>query len=319
MAQQNSEEIDLGYLLKKSGDFFKSLLRAFFKVVDFFVKFYIFIIALIIVGFIYGYYKDSNAVKSYNNELIVIPNFESVDYLYDKVEAINTKISMGDSIYLKRILDTNFRKLGSIKIEPIVDIYNFVSKSRENIDIFRIIAEKQDFAEYVDDMSNSRYYKYHKLSVSTVGKTSSETIINKLLFYINENEHLKNYKKIYQETKDFEIQEHYEMINQIDSIFKNDDSKINSASSIEVVTNNDQHFLIEKKEEILEKIVNLKVEQLDYTEPVKLVNADYNLKKERFLNISNKVKYPFLLVFFFSLIFFVIYVFKKMRTYSKKN
>src|SRR5690554_5483040 len=99
MTQQNSsEEIDLGYLFKKSNHFFKSIVRALFQVIEFFKRYWIIIFTLIIVGLGIGYYKDLKVEKSYYNELIVIPNFESVDYLYDKVEAINLKMSAGDSI-----------------------------------------------------------------------------------------------------------------------------------------------------------------------------------------------------------------------------
>ena len=138
MAQQNSsEEIDLGYLFRKSNDFFRSVIRTLFQILNFFKKYYIIVIALLIIGFGYGYYKDLNSVSSYNNELIVIPNFESVDYLYDKVEAVNNKIGMGDTLYLQEVLGTNFGKLNHITIEPIVDIYNFISKSYRNYDVFQ--------------------------------------------------------------------------------------------------------------------------------------------------------------------------------------
>lgn len=318
--KSNSEEIDLGYLLKKSGDFFKSLLRGFFMIVDFFIKFYIVIIVLIIIGVIIGFYKDKNAVESYNNELIVIPNFESADYLYDKVAAINTKIAMGDSIYLKSILNDNFGNLKGIKIEPIVDIYDFVSKKRENIDIFRIIAEKQDYSEYVEDVTKSKYYKYHRLNITTRGTENSKEIVRDLLAYINTNPHFVEYKTVYKNVKDFEVKQYYDMVAQIDSLIKASATRNEAAaSSVKVITNNDQHYLIEKKQDLLEDLTNLKMEQLDYTEPVKIVNVDYNLKTKRFLSISNKVKYPILLILLFSGIFLVIYMFKSMRKYSESN
>ena len=105
MAQQqhSSEEVDLGYLFKSIGGFFKKILRTLFLILDFFKKYFIIIIILLIIGFAYGYYKDYNAIKTYDNEVIVIPNFESVDYLYDKVEAINKKIASGDTIYLQNV------------------------------------------------------------------------------------------------------------------------------------------------------------------------------------------------------------------------
>jgi hypothetical protein len=320
MSQNNtSEEIDLGYLFKKTNNFVKSVFRSFFLVLAFFKKYFIIVLVLIILGFVYGFYKDTIALKTYNNELIVIPNFESVDYLYDKVEAINLKIKAGDTIYMQHILDTNFNKLGTIKIEPIIDFYNFISKSRENIDIFRIVSEKQDFKDYMEEFANSKYYKYHRMSVSIEGAKSSEKIVDDLMTFLNDNEHFSAYQKIFNETKDREISEFYKMITQIDTLIYASATSKNTPASVEVVTNNDQHFLLDRKRQVLEDLVKLKMEQLDYTEPIKLVNADYNLTNERFLNFSNKVKYPIYLVFLFSAFFFILYMIKNLKRYANSE
>lgn len=320
MGQNNtSEEIDLGYLFKKSNDFFKSVIRSFFLVLEFFKKYLIIVLVLLIVGFGIGYYKDSKAVKTYNNELIVIPNFESVNYLYDKVEAINLKVRAGDTVFMQKVLDTNFRSLRGIKIEPVVDLYSFISKSRENIDIFRIVSDKQNFNEYIEEFANSKYYKYHKMSVAIKGDKASEQIIEDLMGYLNNNEHLIEYKKIYQEAKEKELKEYYNMVTQVDSLIKASATSKNTPSSVEVVTNNDQHYLFDRKMTFLKDIVKLKMEQLDYSESIKLVNADYNLTNKRFLNFSNKVKYPIFLVLIFSGFFFTLYLLRKLKSYANSK
>ena len=317
MTQQNSsEEIDLGYLFKKSNHFFKSIVRALFQVIEFFKRYWIIIFTLIIVGLGIGYYKDLKVEKSYYNELIVIPNFESVDYLYDKVEAINLKMSAGDSIFMQKVFGANFQKFRGIEIEPIADLYNFISESREHIDIFRIVADKQDFKDYIEEFSNSKYYKYHKMSVAIVGDGSSEKMVEDLLIFLNSNEHLNAYQEIYRETKDFEVKEYYTMIAQVDSLIKASAASKNTPSSVEVITNNDQHFLFDRKMKILEELIKLKMEQLDYSESIKLVNADYDLSKERFLNVSNKVKYPIFFVLIFSGFFFMLYLLRKLKQYA---
>lgn len=317
MAQQNSsEEIDLGYLFKKSNDFLKSVIRSLFLILLFFKKYFIIIIVLLILGFAYGYYKDSIAIKTYNNELIVIPNFESVDYLYDKVEVINKKVAMGDTLFLQKVLDTNFQKLNSIKLEPIVDIYNFVSKSYRNYDVLRLIAEKQDFSDYIEDLSTSKYYKYHRMDVSINGNESSEDIINDLFIYLNENEHFKKYQEVYVENNKFKIKEYYNMISQIDSLLMANSRLNNTASNVSITTTSDLFSLIDKKRQILEDIVKLKTEEVDFKEPIKKVTADYNLESKRFLNFSNKVKYPIYLVLLFSGFFFFLYLFRSLKNYS---
>lgn len=320
MSQQNSsEEVDLGYLLKKSNDVFKSIARGILKVFDFFKKYFFLLIAIVIIGFGIGLYKDYNEIKSYNNELIVIPNFGSVDYLYDKVKELNSKIASKDSIYLKQVLDTNYSKLNLIEIEPIVDLYNFISESRQNIDILKIISQNQDFSEYVENMATSKYYKYHRMQISIKGKNSSEKIIADLFKYFNENEYFQEYQEIYKKTKDIEVQEHYVMIAQLDSLIKANYNIQKEGTSVSVSNNADQYNLVEKKRQIIDNLQRLQIQQNDYTIPIKKVSANYNMEPEKLLNISNKVKYPLLFVFLFCLVFFILYIFKNLRIYANSK
>src|SRR5690606_10205246 len=214
MAQQNSsEEVDLGYLFKSIGEFFKKLARLLFLVVAFVRKYILIIIGIIIIGVIFGYFLDRNSVNVYENRLIVIPNFESIEYLYDKTDELNFKIQSGDSLYLKEIFGDKYKAVKKIEIEPIVDIYNFITKSRENIDVFRILFENQDMKEFVDDMTTSKQYKYQKLKVFIHGKESKD-LLEKLLSFLNENEHFKQYQDAYMQNTSKRLSETDKMINQ---------------------------------------------------------------------------------------------------------
>src|SRR5690606_9602185 len=114
--------------------------------------------------------------------------------------------------------DTNFRRIQAIEIEPIIDIYNFASKSRENIDVFRILFQNQDLSEFVNDMTTSKYYKYHRISFKVLGENSSEKIVTDILNYWNSNTHYSGYAEIFKANAEFQVQEHKNMIIQIDSI-----------------------------------------------------------------------------------------------------
>ncbi|HLW31040.1 MAG TPA: hypothetical protein VKX40_02180 [Aequorivita sp.] len=320
MAQQNSsEEIDLGYLLKKSNDAFKSLARGIFQALNFFKKYYIWIIVLVIVGFGIGYYKDVNEKKFFDNQVVVIPNFESVDYLYDKIEAINLKIRAGDTIYLKTVFGENVGEIATMEIEPIVDIYNFVSKSRTNIDILRIISQNQNFSDYVKDISTSKYYKYHRIKIPIRGKEISEKVLDDLFAYLNSNEHFRAYQEIYTETKAYDLKEHFEMITQVDSLVKASSRMYDIGSNVSVNNNSDLHYLIERKRLLIDDLYHIKMELLDYSSPIKVVSADYNLKPEKLIELSNKVKYPIMMVFLFSMIFFCLYLLKNLRKYAESD
>lgn len=315
------EDIDLGYLFNKIGVFLKNLIKSFFLILAFFQKYIIIIITLIILGFAYGYYKDKIVEKKYENETIVVPNFESVDYLYGKVEAFNSKISLQDTIFLNEVLGNNSRKIRKIEVEPIVDIYNFVSKSRENIDVFRILFQNQELSEFLEDMVTSKYYKYHKLNFSIVGQENSEEIIKAVLQYFNSNEHFLEYQEVVRENTLLEIAENTKMTAQIDSVFKAVStfaSNEKSNQSLFINDNSQLNDLLISKRELLEDRTKLLMRYKDEKEIIKLVSATYNLKPD-VIYISNKLKYPILLVLFFSLIFFTKYTYKNLKAFAESN
>lgn len=99
--QDNSEqEIDIFQLSKSIGSFFDRINAMIFRSIQFFVRNWIIVLVLIVLGFGLGWFLDENK-KSFENQIIVTPNFGSVDYLYSKVNLIESKIKAGDVLFLK--------------------------------------------------------------------------------------------------------------------------------------------------------------------------------------------------------------------------
>lgn len=322
MAQHNSsEEVDLGYMFKSIGDFFKKLVKLLFLVVTFFKRFILIIIGLIILGIILGYFLDRNSNYVYENRLIVIPNFESVEYLYDKTEELNFKILAGDSLYLKKIFDDNYKAVRKIEIEPIVDIYNFTTKSRENIDVFRILFENQDMKEFVEDMTTSKQYKYQKLKVFILGKENSENLLKQLLIYFNESEHYKQYQEVYVQNTLKRLSETDKMILQADSVI----AAITSVSKgtnpnppVYASFNNDFYSIFRYKDVLLKDKLELLKKNKDEVDIIKTVSINYNILESSFATLKNVVKIPVYLIFLFSLIFFVIFIYKSLKKIAQE-
>lgn len=318
----HQEEIDLGYLLNKMNHLFKKSVKLFFELIGFFIKYKIIIGIIFVLALVFGIYKDQSTSVVYNNQALVIPNFESVDYLYDKVDALNAKVRGQDSLYLKQILGSNFRKLREIEIEPIIDIYSFGSKSRENIDILRILFQNQDFDEFVDHVANSKNYKYHRINFKILGEFDSKDIVKNLMFYLNENEHYVGYQSIFQEHYQFDLNEVEKMIGYVDSIF--DSAKLISAhnatgQSVFINDNSQLNNLLFSKRSLIEDRVKLKLKIEDQEEIIKTVKLDFNLLPEYGFRVSNTVLYPFLVIFIFSLIFFFRYFYLKLRTIAESD
>ena len=319
MAQQQSvEEIDLGYLFKKLKETSKNLIKLVFKVLDFYLKFWIVVLALILLGVAYGFYLDSNAKNEYDNQGIIIPNFESVDYLYNNIEYFNNKIKTRDTVFLKQVLAEDFEAIKKIEIEPISDVYNTMTKSREQIDVFRILFQNQDLDKFFEDISNSKYFKYHKLNIVTRGEVNSKNVIEKVLKYWNSNELYDEYSALYQENAIFQVKEYNKMNLQIDSILSsvvNSNQNVNS-SGVVINENSSLFALFDRKEEMLNKVLEAEKKRVDYKDVVRLVSMDYNKEIHHF---SNKIKYPIIFIFLFSLGAFIIYAFKYLRQYAEQE
>src|SRR5690554_2311465 len=213
-----SEEIDLGYLIRKINQMIKNAARFFFDYISFLLRYKIIIGLVLILALAYGYYQDKNGMPVYNNEAIVIPNFESVDYLYDKIEALHLKARSRDTVFLKEILGNDFWRFKGAEVEPIIDIFKFAVRTRENIDVLRILYQNQEYTDFSENPFTSKNFKYHRVKFKILGAEDSERVVEKLFAYLNTNSHFSEYAIIFKENISFQVQEHKQMISQIDDL-----------------------------------------------------------------------------------------------------
>ncbi len=252
--------------------------------------------------------------------MIVIPNFESVEYLYDKTDELNFKIQSGDSLYLKEIFGEKYKAVKKIEIEPIVDIYNFTTKSRENIDVFRILFENQDMKEFVDDMTTSKQYKYQKLKVFIHGKDSKD-LLEKFLGFLNENEHFKEYQEIYIQNTSKRLSETDKMITQADSVIKaitSTSTSTNPNPPVYASFNNDFYSIFRYKDVLLKDKLELLKKSKDEVAIIKPVSINYNILEGGFASLKNIIKIPMLLFLLFSFIFFLRFVYLGLKRIAQE-
>lgn len=310
--QEYTEEIDLSYLWRKFTAFIKKCIIAAFMVLAFFKKYWLVTLVLLLVGIGYGYYKDQTRAVSFKNEGIVIPNFESVDYLYSNIEEFNNRIKSNDTTFLKSVLGKNFKAIREIEIEPIPDIYNMMTKSREQIDVFRILFQNQEFDKFTENIATGKYFKFHKITFTVKGKGTSKAAIKSIQSFWNSNEHFSEYGEIYKENAVFQVKEYKHMIAQVDSIIHSitNETARSQNTGVVISDNTNLHALLDRKKEMLEELLQAEVRVSDYTEPVKIVYMDYEVEVGY---LSKSIKYPIYLIALFGFIFFIGFVYKKMK------
>lgn len=317
----SSEEVDLGYLFRKIGIFFKKCVVILFNVIEFYLKFKYILLLLIAIGIAYGIYQKRNSEHVLINEAIVIPNFESVDYLYDKIDALNKKVIAEDTLFLNPIFGKNAFRLKEIEIDHIDDLYNNIAKTRERVELFDILSASKEADVFLNYFSITKTYKHHRITFKILGVDHSEKIVQNLINYLNDNQHYKDYGTIYREHNDFMIDFNEKMLEQIDTILskENLDNKSSHSFGLAIDEKNYIPELIDRKRQISEYLLNLKKERADYDSPIKLVKVDYNLIDTERLNVPPLIKYPILFILLFSSIFFIKHVYLKLKLISLED
>lgn len=184
--ENESAEIDLQQLTQKIGKGVSNFGYFIFNCFQFFIKHGIAILLLLILGLGAGYYLSS-VQRKYDHKIIVLPNFNSSDYLYSKIDLLNIKIKDNDTVFLKSIGIKYPKKLRKIEIKPIIDPYAFVRGNESNMELLKLIAEDGSMEKVVNDEMTTMKYEYHQILFTTKDQITRENMIDPLMNYLNDN------------------------------------------------------------------------------------------------------------------------------------
>ena len=181
--KETDQEIDIFDISKSISSFFERANGSVFRFVHFFVRNWIIVLILIGFGIGLGWYIDENKI-SYKNEIIVTPNFGSVDYLYSKIDLLQAKIISGDTIFLKNEVGiSNPEAIKRIEIKPISDAFKFVEDKEQNYELIKLMAEDGDINKVLVDNVTSKNYTFHTVSFVTNELVDEKKVIEPLLKY----------------------------------------------------------------------------------------------------------------------------------------
>jgi uncharacterized membrane protein YqhA len=314
----DQEEIDLGQLFGKIGNFFSSIITSIFKGILFVQKNIILLTALIVLGAGLGYYLDSET-KVYNHEVVVSPNFGSVDYLYNKINLINSRIKQRDTSFLKSIGIAEPKNIYRISIKPVIDIYSFVNEDRgttvnnaqntQNFELVKLLAEDGDINKVIKDSLTSRNYNHHKIVIVTDGFTTNSKSIEPILNYLNQSTFFKQIQKVYIDNLKNKIEKDMITINQIDALlnqFATASSNQKNSNLVYYNENTQLNDVIETKNNLIKNIGLQKTQLVSQNKIVKERSSTLNIQNTKGLN--NKMKLVLPIVFIFGFIFLSLFI-----------
>lgn len=313
-----NDEIEMSVFFNGIKRFFIGLLKLIFQALAFYRKYIIVVLILVIGGGVGGYYMDNNNLKNYRNDVIVIPNFESTEYLYDAVEMVNSKIKNKDAAFFSKIKIEDYLSLREIIIKPVTDVYDMVKQEKSNLDVFKIMSEKGDMPKVLADLTTGRHFKFHKISIYEKGSSYGNKNIKALLNFLNDNAYYQNYGKALRISQEKKIEKNNEMIAQIDSLFSSISKSKTIASNdskISINQNTQLNDLILTKESLIIDNRKIQLELIDNQNVIQEVCTVNDIIEDRIL--SNKtMSLPFLLLMAFSGVFLLRFIYSKLRSIS---
>ena len=297
----DNQEIDLAQIAQKVNGIYESLLNKLFRFILFVKNNFILLLILIIVGVGIGFYLDKK-VKSFDHQVIVSPNFGSTDYLYAKIDLIQSKINEADTVYLKEIGIKNTQKFDNIEIKPIIDVYKFIENNKENFELIKLLAEDGNIDKVVENKLTSKNYPFHLISFTTSKITSEKETVEPILNYLNESQYFKQLQKEYLSNIQIKMKANDSTISQIDGLMNQFKNRTNTNHSDKLVYFNENTQLndvIQTKEALIREQANLRISLVNLDKIIKESSVILNDKNMKGTNGKMKFVIPFILLFLF--------------------
>ena len=310
--QNNSDqEIDIFDLSKTIGNFFDRINALLFRSIQFFIRNWIIVLVLIVLGFGLGWFLDSNK-KTFQNEVIVTPNFGSVDYLYSKIDLIESKIVSGDTVFLKKVVGiSNPKAIKKIEIKPIADVYKFIEDKEQNFELIKLMAEVGEVKKVLEDNITSKNYTFHTISFVSNKESDDKEIVAPLMQYLNSSEYFNALQKIGYKNLELQIAKNDTIIAQIDDVLNGFSSTVkNGPKNDKLVYYNENtqlNDLIKTKQTLIVDQGRNRLKLVNYDKAIKEINTTLNINIVKLTNGNFKILLPAV----FILLFIFIHLFKK--------
>jgi hypothetical protein len=311
------QEIDLGLVAKGIKNFFQGIINSFFDFIFFLKKKIIIVGSLFVIGVVLGYFLDKNS--SYTQDILVMPNFGSNEYLYKKIDFLNSRIIENDTAFFNSIGVSNSEIIGKIEIKAVNGVFQFVNQgdeNKQNFELIKLMAEDGNIEEIVKDVAISKNYYLHNITFKTKEKISQKNVIDPILNYLQDNDFYKKQQKIYQKNIDNKIKFNDSLIVQIDKLILNLSN--NKGGNISFSEEKGISELINKKDLLIKETQNLFLNQSLFEEIIKTQNVSINNLNTKGLNHKMKLFLPILFIILYVILYNFIVLYQKQMNRIKE-
>ncbi len=309
----SNDEIDLGQLFQMIGKGFNRIFRGLLSVFLYFKRNAIILVVLAILGALTGFGLNQIVSKKMKTEVIVSPNLESKNYLYDVVAELQANIKAEDTVFFKSLgIDVEKLKDFEIEVAPVSGSnkknletemkYLELLQSFENSGAISDIVRAEILDKSSLDQRITFFYKD-----ASLGDKYARIFMD----YINSNTYYKEIVKTYTENAQDRIKQNDSLVQQINVLITNYSNKMlteNTATEGRIVLDNEQQLnvpqLFTLKNELIRDTESKKLELERRKDAITIINFGKPQKIIKPLYKKNIILFPLLYIGIFFLILF---------------
>ncbi|MDH1882753.1 hypothetical protein ACTS9V_06025 [Empedobacter falsenii] len=287
------EELDLNNIISSIN---KKIQSYIFNFLNLLLNNKLKIVILIFLGIGIGFFLNQLFSKRVS-QLIVLSNNNSVEYLYSKIQNLQSNFS--DPKAKKFIKNINH-----VEITPIVDVYKFTGTKESNLETLKMYAEDGDIMKMTEDKNFIKNYDSHIISISNGNNLINEKMINEIINYLNNDLFYKELLKISKENYLNKIKQNELLIQQIDILIAKYNTQDNKGGQLLYNNENLQlNDLLKTKVDLFNENNNIRIKLVETKNTINLLSYDLNTI------VKPKVNFIFLLPILFLFFYFMfIYI-----------
>ena len=317
-----SDEIDLGQLFQMIGNGFQRIFKALLRIFLYLKKNAIVLGGLIVLGVAIGFGLNQIVDKKMKTEVIVKPNLDSRNYLYEVVDEIQSNIIAKDTLFFNDlgILVENLKGF-KITVESLGDTRNNDDQGTEYLELLKGF---EGSSEAISDIVRAEILSKstlinHKITFLFKNPIIGQDYAKKLMVYINSNEYFTELIEVNMANANERIKQNQELIDQLDGLITSyaeklaEKDNITTSGTISFDTDEKVNIkgLFDLKNGLLKDIENKRVELKTRTEAVKVINFGRPQQIAKPLLGKNIVLFPAILIGMFFLFSFIKYLNRK--------
>ena len=303
-----SDEIDLGQLFQMIGKGFNRIFKSFLRLFLYLKKNALILLGLVILGGAIGFGLNQIISKKLKTEVIVKPQMESKNYLYDVIDEIQANIKAKDTAFFTSIgVDVSIFDGLEVSIAPMNE--NKVSSESEMkyLELLQSFENTEAIADIVRAELQNKSSFNHRITFYYKDVEVGQKFAKGIMQYINTNEYFDSLIAVYRENATSRISENTQLLKQVDEIITSYTTKMAEKDEMvgndRIVLDNQETVnitgLFELKNRLIQDIESKKMELEQRTEPIKIINFGKPQQVQKAFFGKNIVLIPLVFVGFF--------------------